>query len=109
MELILTVTSTTTSSWRLSWTLHSSNHKFHNRVSYFLESQNNNQQAYIHPGSVGVEDGVALVGRALAGDTPSVNADEDGILRNLSYVVLYEMRRSRGGGLEKMLHGGVSE
>lgn len=40
----------------------------------------------VHPGSVGVEDGVALVRRVLAGDTPSVNADEDCLLCDLCHV-----------------------
>lgn len=40
----------------------------------------------VHPGSVGIEDGVALVGRILAGDTPSVNADEDCFLCDLCHV-----------------------
>ena len=41
----------------------------------------------VHPGSVGVEDGVALVGRVLASDAPSVNADEDCFLCDLCHVV----------------------
>ncbi|KAG9527173.1 phosphoglycerate mutase 2, partial [Aureobasidium melanogenum] len=40
----------------------------------------------VHPGSVGVEDGVALVGRVLASDAPSVNADEDCLLCDLCHV-----------------------
>ena len=41
----------------------------------------------VHPGSVGVQDGVTLVGRLLASDTPSVNADEDCLLCDLCHVV----------------------